>query len=144
MKSIFRFLGFLAGIACFVLIRLYEKQLFYDPLIEFYHGGFLDLPFPELDFWVYSLNLAYRYLLNTAVSLFLIWITFKKKSYIKLSIFLYTFLFLVCFILFWIIEHQIVSEYYMRLFYIRRFLIQPLLVIILIPAFYFQQLNKKS
>ena len=144
LKKLQTFSGFIFGVFCLAAIRLFEQSLFHDPLIDFYHGNFLDAEFPDLDFWVYSLNISFRYFLNTLASLFIIWIIFRKKNYIKFSLLLYVFLFVVCFTLFWIIENNIVSEYYMRLFYVRRFLIQPLLVIILLPAFYFQQLNKKT
>lgn len=143
MKKVFKIAGFIFGLCCLVAIRLFEKELFYDPLIEFYHGDFLDKAFPELEFWRYSLSIGFRYLLNTTASLLIIWVTFKSKNFIKFSLLLYLILFSVGLVLFWVTQNGISSEYYMHLFYIRRFLIQPLLVIILLPAFYFQKLNKK-
>lgn len=136
--------GFIIGIISLMAIRLFEKQLFFDPLLEFYKGDFPDKTFPDLGFWKYSINLAFRYLLNTLVSLFLIWIAFKNKMYIKFSILLFSILLLTGMLLFWIVENEITSEHYMRLFYIRRFLIQPIPIILLLPAFYFQHLNKRE
>jgi exosortase F-associated protein len=126
------------------MVRLFEKKLFYDPLLDFYQGDFLDQPFPDLEFWRYNLSLTFRYLLNTSASLFMIWVVFKSKNFIKFSLLLFAVLFVIGILLFWFIQHNIDSEHYMRLFYVRRFIIQPLLVIILLPAFYFQKLNKKS
>lgn len=144
MKKSFQIIGFIFGVCCLVAIRLFEKTLFHDPLIAFYHGNFLDRAFPDLAFWGYSLNIGFRYVLNSLVSLFLIWIVFKNKTYITFSLLLYVLLFAIAFAAFWMVQDDISSEQYMRLFYIRRFLIQPLLLIILLPAFYFQQLNKKG
>jgi exosortase F-associated protein len=144
VKKLIEILGFIIGVCCLAAIRYFEKSLFYDPLNTFYHGDFLDNPFPNLDFWIYSLNIGFRYILNTIISLLLIWIVFKSKNYLKFSVLLFILLFVIGLALFWIVKQDIVSEHYMRLFYIRRFLIQPILVIILIPAFYFQQLNKKA
>jgi exosortase F-associated protein len=144
LKKTIGFFGFAIGVICLAAIRLFEKQLFHDPLLEFYHGDFLKRPFPDLNFWIYSLNLCFRYALNTLASLLIIWIAFKKWNYIKFSLLFYLIVFVTCFVLFWIIENNIDAEHYMRLFYVRRFLIQPLLVIVLLPAFYFQQLNKKT
>jgi exosortase F-associated protein len=122
---------------------LFENTLFYDPLIAFYKGNFQSSNFPELQFWKYSINLVIRFLLNAIISISLIWVLFLNQNYLKFSIFLFSVILLVGFALFWIFENNILTENYMKLFYIRRFLIHPILVIILIPAFYFQQLSSK-
>ena len=144
MKLSLKILAFALCIFCFALIRFFETDLFYDPLISFYKNNFSQKPFPELVTWKYYLNLALRYLLNTSISLFLIWISFHNKSYIKFSVILYTVLFVIGITTFIYIEHDIQHENYMTLFYVRRFLIQPLLVIILLPAFYFQNINNNT
>ena len=144
MKTVLNVLCIALGIIGFVLIRLFQKDLFYDPLISFYKGNFQEALFPQLEFWRYTLNLFTRYGLNTLLSLFIIWVWFKNKSYVVLSAFLYLIIGAIALIAFWVVEHNISSEHYMKLFYIRRFLIQPILVIVLIPAFYFQSISKKG
>ena len=144
MKLSFKILIFILGIICFAIIRFFETELFYDPLISFYKSNFSQKPFPEIDAWKYYLNLAFRYTLNTGISLVLIWVSFQNKSYIKFSIMLYIVLFVIGIIAFMFTVHNIEIENFMTLFYIRRFLIQPLLVIILLPAFYFQNINKNA
>lgn len=144
VKLLFKILIFIASVIGLALIRFFETELFYDPLISFYKNNFLQKPFPELDSLWYSLNLAFRYFLNTIISLVLIWISFQNKSYLQFSGMLYTALFIVAILVFWLVAHDIENETYMTLFYIRRFLIQPLLVIILLPAFYFQNINKNA
>ena len=144
MKKIISIIGFSLGLCGLITLRFFEEKLFYDPLLDFYHGDFLEMPFPKLDFWLYSFNLGFRYFLNTFSSLILIWFAFENKTYIKFSLILFIALFLLGSLVFWIIENNITSESYMQLFYVRRFLIQPLLVIVLLPAFYFQQLNNKA
>lgn len=144
MKTIKK--GVFIGIAIigFVLIRLFQSEIFYDPLTDFFKSNFQNAAFPEIEFWQYNLNLLFRYGLNTSLSLLIIWFWFEKKSFVIFSAYLYVAVFLICLIAFWIVEHNISAESYMKLFYIRRFLIQPLLVIILIPAFYFQNISKKG
>lgn len=143
-KLLFKIAVIVFGACCLALIRFYETSLFYDPLIDFYNGRFHLKPFPELKFWAYNLNLTFRYLLNTLVSIGIIWYLFKNKTYIKFSVLIYIAVFIIGLITFWIIADNIQSKDFMLLFYIRRFLIQPILVIVLIPAFYFQKLNKKG
>ena len=144
MRLILKILIFTFAICGFALIRFFEQDLFYDPLLEFYKSNFSEKPFPKLDPLWYSFNLVFRYLLNTFLSLVLIWVTFKNKTYIIFSCLLYGVLFVISILSFWIIAFEISSENYMILFYIRRFLIQPLLVILLLPAFYFQNINKNA
>jgi len=128
----------------FVGIRLYQGTLFYDPLIQFYKSNFQNASFPELHFWSYNLHLLFRYSLNTILSLLVLWMWFEKKSYLVFSVLLYAIVFVLATLAFWFIAHDISAQDYMKLFYIRRFLIQPILVIILIPAFYFQHISKKG
>lgn len=144
MKLALKLFIFIVAVICLALLRYFETDLFYDPLISFYKHNFLEKPFPELDPIWYSLNLAFRYFLNTIISLLLIWISFQNKSYLQFSGILYTALFTVGILIFWFIAHDIETENYMTLFYIRRFLIQPLLIIILLPAFYFQNINERT
>ncbi len=144
MKLYFKIIGFALGLTGLVSIRFFENALFFDPLISFYDSNFQNSTFPDLSFWRYSLNIAFRFLLNSSISLGIIWLIFKNKNYLRFSVLLYVILFIVGIILFWIVSSNIQPKDYMVLFYIRRFLIQPLLVIILIPAFYFQKLNKNK
>jgi len=144
VKAITKILLIGLSILGFVGIRFFQENLFYDPLIQFYKSNFQNASFPELDFWTYNLNLLFRYSLNTFISLLILWFWFEKKAYLVFSVLLYAIIFVVANIAFWIIEHQISTENYMKLFYVRRFLIQPILVIILIPAFYFQNISQKG
>lgn len=144
MKIWLKILLFLSGILLFAFIRLFEKELFYDPLIEFYKSTFRQETFPDLNVLLYNLNLAFRYLLNSGISLGLIWVLFEDKNYIKFSALLFLVLFVLCISAFWIVAVNIEPNNIMTLFYIRRFIIQPLLVVVLIPAFYFQNINKRG
>ena len=144
MKRYLKILIFSVGILGLACIRFFENSLFYDPLINFYNTNFQDKPFPDLNEWLYTLNIIFRFALNSIISLILIWIAFRKKSFIKFSILLYGILLIGGLIVFWFVAYDIKPKEYMTLFYIRRFLIHPILLIVLIPAFYFQKLNKKS
>ncbi|RRO20308.1 exosortase F system-associated membrane protein [Flavobacteriaceae bacterium 14752] len=144
MKLYLKILVFVLAITGLVCIRFFENTLFHDPLITFYDSDFQNMKFPNLNFWFYNLNLGFRFLLNSILSIAIIWVAFRNMYYIKFSVLLYCFLFVVGLFLFWFVSSNIQPKDYMVLFYIRRFLIQPLLVIILIPAFYFQKLKKSS
>jgi exosortase F-associated protein len=130
-------------VLCFVLIRSFENQLFYDPLLVYFDSDFKSLPFPEMDLLKLFFGLLLRYFLNSALSLLLIYILFRDLDMLKFSTFLYLFFFLVLFGMFFIILKFFPDGNWL-LFYVRRFIIQPIFVILFIPAFYYQMQNLKK
>lgn len=133
----------IAIVLCFAIIRNFESQLFYDPFLNYFKLNFKNLPFPEVDCFKLFCGLLARYLLNTALSLILIYVLFQDKDMLRFSAFLYAFLIIVLFILFFVILICF-PQWNWLLFYVRRFIIQPIFVILFIPAFYYQQLNLKK
>ncbi|MEO8255062.1 MAG: exosortase F system-associated protein [Flavobacterium sp.] len=124
---------------CFVLVRFYEKVLFYDPFLVYFKGNFNQMPLPEFNTLKLILSLMFRYGLNMFISLALIYIIFEDKKMIQFSFFLYLIAFLILILFFFLILHIYGSENNFVLFYIRRFLIQPIFVLLFIPGFYFQK-----
>lgn len=122
-----------------VLIRMFEGTLFYDPLLEFFKTDHSTHALPEMQIGKLMLNVVLRFLLNTVVSLLIIWVAFRDKGFVKLSVWLYGILFLILFLLFTMLIMTSEDTGHMTLFYVRRFLIQPLFLLILLPAFYFQK-----
>lgn len=122
-----------------VCVRLFQDTLFYDPLIAFFkqEGAVL----PAYNSGRLFLGLAFRYLLNSGISLGIIWFCFKDKSILKLVSLLYVVFFALLTAAFFIAVNA-KNPSLLLLFYIRRFLIQPLFLILFIPAFYYQRQNK--
>lgn len=127
---------------CFVLIRFFETTLFYDPFLAYFKGDFNQMPLPAFETFRLVLNLLFRYGLNMLISLGLIYLIFKDRIMIQFSIFLYLIAFLVLIISFFLVIHFYGSTNNFLLFYIRRFLIQPIFVLLFIPGFYYQKLRK--
>jgi len=122
-----------------VLIRMFENELFYDPLLSFFKSDYSNNPLPEMDSLKLLGNIAFRFLLNTLVSLGIIWMVFKDKGILKLSAFLFGILFCFLMIVFCYLLFYSNSGSFLPLFYVRRFLIQPILLLVFLPAFYFQK-----
>jgi len=127
----------------FGIIRAFENQLFYDPFLVYFESDFKSKPFPEVDLLKLFGGLLFRYFLNTILSLLLIYSLFKDLEMMKFSAFLYLFFLILLFGLFFIIL-KFYSEGSWILFYVRRFIIQPIFVLLFIPAFYYQQQNLKK
>ncbi|MEL1243495.1 exosortase F system-associated protein [Flavobacterium sp. DGU11] len=124
-----------------VLVRLFEEKLFYDPLLDFFRKEGKSLP--EYSSIRLFLGLAFRYGMNMLFSLGIIWIAFKDRSILKLTAGLYL-VFFVIFVAVLFTALNAEEPNLLMIFYVRRFLIQPLLLILFLPAFYYQKrVNEK-
>lgn len=137
MNKYLRFL--LIGLLFFmlVLVRAFASELFYDPFIHYFKDDYLHKPIPETDLLKLYLSTMYRYILNALISVGIIYLLFQKK-YLKFALQFYIIAFIVL-ILLYSLPLFGVSINQFSIFYIRRFLIHPIFVLLLIPAFYYQK-----
>jgi len=124
-------------------IRVYENQLFYDPFLDYFKNEYAHAPFPSINIFKLFFSLGMRFYLNSVISLFLLYVLFKDKQIVKFSMLLYMVLGSVLMISFIFTLHFFGEESKMTLFYIRRFLIQPIFILLFIPAFYYQKQTRK-
>ncbi|MEM6687091.1 MAG: exosortase F system-associated protein [Bacteroidota bacterium] len=139
MQKIWKYIaiGFLFGLL--VLIRAFENELFYDPFLNFFKYDYFQGTVPAYESWALFFSHLFRYGLNMIVSLAIIYIAFENTSVVKFSTGLYVVAFVILISLyFYLIKHDLTEDYLLT-FYVRRFLIQPLFVLILLPAFYYQR-----
>nr|WP_262511446.1 exosortase F system-associated protein [Flavobacterium aquicola] len=132
----------LVFVSLLMLVRAFESQLFYDPFLVYFNGDYLKLALPHYNSGLLFLGLLFRFSLNTVFSLGIIYFVFKDKRMISFAAVLYILLFVILIIAFFSIIYLFKNHENLMLFYVRRFLIQPLFVFVFIPAFYFQKLNK--
>lgn len=128
----------------FVLVRTFENDLFYDPFLDYFKRDYNLIPYPPADSVKLILNFLLRFAINSGLSLALLYVIFRKKDIIRFAAILYAVLFvcfLVAFLVFW---KGWAGEQKTLLFYSRRFLIQPLLILLFLPAFYFQERTEKN
>lgn len=136
---------FLIGLAFVFLacIRAFETKIFYDPFVAFYKSEYFHKPLPNFDSVKLFLNLLFRYSLNSLLSIFIIYKLFSDKAVLKIVVYLYILVGIVLITSFYIYMDSAKPDY-MILFYIRRFLIQPVFLVLFIPAFYYQKNQNKS
>ncbi len=125
-----------------MLVRAFESLLFYDPFLVYFSGDYLNMPLPGFNSELLFLGLLFRFSLNTIFSLGVLYLLFKDREMILFAVVLYVLLFVILVAAFFFIIYFFKSDENLLLFYVRRFLIQPLFVIVFIPAFYFQKLKK--
>lgn len=128
-------------VALLVLIRFYEGELFYDPYLTFFQNDYLYIDSPRREIAKLVGFTALRYVLNTSISLAILFVVFKDKSILKFSILIYVLAFfvLMVFYLYFVVNPR--QEDYYLFFNIRRFLIQPVILILLLPAFYYHRIK---
>jgi exosortase F-associated protein len=125
-----------------VAIRGFEDDLFYDPYLTFFENDYLYMDNPRREVAKLVFYTSLRYVLNTLASLGILYFVFNDKVMIKFSTLLYIIayvLLLIPFLYFVINPRQ--EDYYL-FFNVRRFLIQPIGLILLLPAFYYYKLNR--
>lgn len=122
-----------------IAIRAFENTLFYDPLLVYYKSEYANLPLPKINQIKLFLSLGFRFYLNSVLSLALLYVLFKDFKIVKFATFLYIILGSILLISFVFVYHFFGEENKMTLFYIRRFIIQPLFLMLFIPAFYYQK-----
>jgi exosortase F-associated protein len=121
------------------LIRIVEASLFYDPYLDYFKSDFVNFPLPIVDKSKLFLSLFFRYLLNTIISITFIQIAFKDVNFSKFVAVLYWLLFTILIVTFFFVLAVYAQENKMLLFYIRRFLIHPLFLLLFIPGYLIQK-----
>ena len=124
-----------------ILIRFFENELFYDPYLSFFHNDYLYIDSPRREVLKVMAFTTLRFILNTIISLSILYVFFKDKSIIKFSIVIYVIAYLILILLYLYFVVNPKQEDYYLFFNIRRFLIQPIILILLLPAFYYHKLK---
>lgn len=125
-----------------VLVRAYEDVLFYDPYLIFFENDYLYIDSPRREVAKLIFFTSLRFLVNTILSLGIIYFVFKDKPMLKFSTLIYGIAY-VCFLipfLYFVINPR--QEDYYLFFNVRRFLIQPVVLLILLPALYYYKLKR--
>ncbi|MFA9289626.1 MAG: exosortase F system-associated protein [Solirubrobacteraceae bacterium] len=145
MDKITRILGVLISIFLLICIRNYQEDLFFDPYLKFFEdkelfkekGGLNEFGFEIM------VGVGYRYLLNSVLTLVIIYFVFNNIKLVYQSLFIMLMLFVIIFPIYYFFVEIDFREYSLIGFYVRRILIQPILLILLIPSFYYleQKIN---
>lgn len=122
-------------------VRVVESQLFYDPILAFFKDE--KSPFPTIEWGKIILHHILRFSLNLIFSLGIIYFAFLNKKWVAQAGILIILSFLIFFPIY---LYCLYSEFeFGRLFgfYIRRMVIQPIPLLIILPLFYYRQLTSK-
>jgi exosortase F-associated protein len=138
--TVHRLLSIIAVVMLILLliaVRFFETTLFPEPLYDYFHTDFQLLAVPSGKAGVILAVTALRYLVNTVLSLGVLWFIYKKRTFIIASLWVYLFAFVILLITMAVCLFIDGESAKMILFYARRFLIHPILLFILVAGFYY-------
>ncbi|WP_375242484.1 exosortase F system-associated protein [Lacinutrix sp.] len=139
MSKFIKYIWLLLLFGLLLLIRAFEDELFYDPYLKFFQSDYLYLDSPRREVLKLTLSTTLRYVINTLISLVILYVFFKDNSVVKFSVLIYIMFYVILLGLFLYFVLNPKQEDYYLFFNIRRFLIQPILLLLLLPAFYYQR-----
>ena len=137
--SFFRWIFVLVGIAGLIGVRMIEDRAFYDPFLTFFHEASRDAKFPDFEWTKLVISHIFRFVLNLFFSLIIIQALFNRKRWTIQAGILITLVFAITFPIYLICVAGKFEIGYLFSFYIRRFVIQPLILLLVVPLFYYRR-----
>lgn len=142
MKKLQQIGSISALVLLLILVRAFAPNIFYDPFILYFKSDFLTGSFPDYSTSKLLLSTLFRYSINMILSLMILYQLFQKKQLIIFSSKFYGIAFILLISVYFYQLNTEFSNGYLLSFYIRRLLIHPIFLLILIPAFYYQKASK--
>lgn len=139
MTRFLKYLSLVLLVGLLILIRIFEDQLFYDPYLSFFKNDYLYIDSPRQEVFKLSLFTSLRYILNTVISMGILFVLFKDIGMLKFATLIYTVAYIILLALFLYFVINPKQEDYYLFFNTRRFLIQPIILLLLVPAFYYHK-----
>lgn len=133
-----RFLVFI-GVIGLIVVRGVEENIFYDPFLGYFKSADHSAAFPEFVWGKLILSYLFRFLLNAFFSLWIFHFLFQNRDWTKQAAVLIALVFLIIFPIYLYCIYDQFQFGYLFSFYVRRFVIQPLTVVLIIPIFYYRK-----
>lgn len=127
------------GVAGLISVRVLEDRIFYDPFLEYFHEADKNIPFPPFEWGKLILGHVFRFILNLFFSCLIIHFLFKKKDWTLQGALLMVIVFGITFPVYLYCISDRFEIGYLFSFYMRRFVIQPLILLLIIPLFYYRK-----
>lgn len=144
MKNLTRYFIIAVLFFLLILVRAFATKVFYDPMIDYFEKEYLYISPEGIETPKLFLHMFFRYVVNTVISLGIIWFFFQRKDFVRFSVIFYGIAFVVLSLVFYFLLKNNFSSGHLLPFYVRRFLIHPLILLVLLPAFYYQILQEKK
>lgn len=127
------------GILGLISVRILEDRIFYDPFLNYFHEANKNLPFPDFEWGKLIPGYIFRFILNLLFSCVVIHFWFRNKQWTIQGAVLITIIFAITFPIYLYCIYDRFEIGYLFSFYMRRFVIQPLTLLLIIPMFYYRK-----
>ncbi len=125
------------------IVYVFQEQLFYNPFSDYLYNP--NKPYiPEYNTLLFCLSKAFRYILNDGFALLVIWGLFNNPRYIRFAVIVFFFGFLVLLPIYLFLAVNFFIETQSFLNHLHRLVLNPVLMMLLIPAFYYQNSLQKK
>ena len=138
MKLI-NWLGVLAGFLGLIGVRMAEDAIFYDPFLKFFRAADDRAVFPDFEWVKLVISYIFRFSLNLLFSLIVVHFIFKNKRWTIQAAVLILMVFAITLPVYLYCVYTRFEIGYLFSFYMRRFVIQPLILLLIIPLFYYRK-----
>lgn len=129
----------ITGVVGLIGVRALEDKIFYDPFLNYFHEADKSLAFPAFELGKLILGHIFRFILNLFFSCLIIHFLFKNREWTVQGAFLITIIFVITLPIYLYCIHGKFEIGYLFSFYMRRFVIQPLILLLIIPMFYYRK-----
>jgi len=127
------------GIFGLIAVRVFEDRLFYDPFLDYFHEANKNQHFPDFVWGKLMAGHLFRFFLNLFFSCLIIHFWFNNKRWTIQGALLMVIVFAITFPIYLYCISDRFELGYLFSFYMRRFVIQPLILLLIIPLFYYRR-----
>lgn len=142
--KILNFILVFAGILGLISVRSLEDKIFYDPFLEFFKADYKVAQVPDFIWGKLMLSHFFRFALNLIFSAIVVHFMFLNKKWTIQAVFLMAVAFLFFFPIYLWCLYSKMEIGYLFTFSVRRFVIQPIILLLIIPIFYYRKKLGKS
>ncbi len=139
-----KYLVIIIGVLGLIGVRMMEDTLFYDPFLLYFKSGNKEAPIPQFDWLPLIGSHFFRLALNLFFSALVLQGIFNDKKATLQGLVLMFIVFIISLFLYSISIGNTFSLGYLFTFYLRRFVIQPVILLLIIPIIFYSKKNKKE
>jgi len=129
----------LLGVAGLVSVRIFEDRIFYDPFLNYFHEADKQAAYPDFEWGRLIISHLFRFILNLLFSCVIIHFIFKNKNWTLQGAALICIVFAITFPIYLYCVFTKFEIGFLFSFYMRRFVIQPLILLLIVPLFYYRK-----
>lgn len=132
------------GLAGLVLVRVFEEHIFYDPFLGYFQQEFHTADFPHFIGWKLIASHFLRFFLNLIFSALVLQGLFGRKQWTAQATLLMALAFFILLPIYLLGLYTEMRWGYLFTFSVRKFVIQPVFLLLFVAVFYYRKRKNKT